>query len=73
MTIASIARFHPLNAGLEELVACIRIAKAVGAASLAEKETVLIRDKQGIRLLASIPTLLLTADLFPDDLKALAL
>jgi hypothetical protein len=73
MTIASIARFHPLNAGLEELVACIRIAKAVGAASLAEKETVLIRDKEGIRLLASIPTLLLTADLFPDDLKALAL
>lgn len=73
MTIASIARHHPFNAGLEELVACIRIAKAVGAASLVEKETVMIRDKRGVRLLASIPTFLLTADLFPDDLAALAI
>jgi hypothetical protein len=73
MTIASIAQHHPFNAGLEELVACIRIAKAVGAASLVEKETVIIRDKRGVLLLASIPTFLLTADLFPDDLAALAI
>ena len=73
MTIASIARFHPFNAGLEELVACIRVAKAVGAASLAEKETVVFHDKRGVRLLASIPTLLLNADLFPDDLGSLTL
>lgn len=73
MTIASIARFHPFNAGLEELVACIRVAKAVGAASLVEKETVVFHDKRGVRLLASIPTLLLNADLFPEDLEALTL
>ncbi len=73
MTIASLAELHPLNSGLEELVAHLRVAKAVGAASLESKETIVLRDKQGTAIQASIPTLLLTADLFPEDLKTLTL
>ncbi|TDB60282.1 DUF3375 domain-containing protein [Photorhabdus khanii] len=73
MTIASIAHYHPLNSGLEELVAYLRVAKSVGAALLEEKESIEMSDKQGVRLRASIPTFLLSADLFPDSLDELVL
>jgi hypothetical protein len=73
MTIASIVRHNPINAGLEELVAYLRVAKSMGVVSLEEIESVEIKDKRGMQLRASIPTFLLSADLFPDNLNELAL
>lgn len=71
MTVASIANLNPLKSGLEELIAYLRVAKAVGAASLDKKESVELCDKQGKLLRASIPTFLLSADLFPENLDEL--
>ena len=75
MTIGSVVKRFPITSGLEELVAYLRVAKAVEAPNLAgtdtEKETVEIIDKQGIRLKASIPTYSLSVELFPDDIEEL--
>ncbi|WP_340617933.1 DUF3375 domain-containing protein [Xenorhabdus entomophaga] len=73
MTIASIVIHNPISAGLEELVAYLRVAKSIGMVSLEENESVEIKDKQGVNLRASIPTFLLSADLFPDNLDELTL
>lgn len=67
MTIASIIKVNPLESGLEELVAYLRVAKSVGASRLEEKETVEFSDKEGALLQATIPTFLLGEDLFPKD------
>ncbi|PHM28527.1 DUF3375 domain-containing protein [Xenorhabdus budapestensis] len=73
MTIASIVIHNPIGAGLEELVAYLRVAKSIGMVSLEENESVEIKDKQGVHLRASIPTFILSADLFPDNLDELVL
>lgn len=73
MSIAGLADQNPLNSGLEELVAYLRVAKAVGATALDQKEDVAVVDKQGVTLKASIPTYLLSADLFPEDIDELVL
>ncbi|PIE20723.1 MAG: hypothetical protein CSA61_00740 [Neptuniibacter caesariensis] len=73
MSIAGLAAKNPLKSGLEELVAYLRVAKAVGATALEQKEEVALMDKQGVMLKASIPTYLLTLDLFPEDIDELAL
>ncbi|VAW46691.1 FIG149030: hypothetical protein [hydrothermal vent metagenome] len=73
MTIASIALKHPIKSGLEELVAYLRVAQSVGATTLESKEELDILDKQGIRVKASIPTYLLSADLFPDNIDEMVI
>ncbi|WP_250657083.1 DUF3375 domain-containing protein [Alkalimarinus coralli] len=73
MSIAGLAAKNPLKSGLEELVAYLRVAKAVGATALEQKEEVALMDKQGVMLKASIPTYLLTLDLFPEDIDELSL
>lgn len=73
MSIAALVRQNPIKSGLEELVAYLRVAKAVGAAVLEDKEEVVVTDKQGVIVHASIPVFLLSVDLFPDDLDKLAL
>ena len=73
MTIASVVERHPMNSGLEELVAYLRVAKSVGATTLDEKESVDVLDKRGIRLKASIPKYLLSADLFPDNIEEMVI
>ena len=73
MTIASIAKTTPMNSGLEELIAYLRVAQAVKAPLLPEKEQVTIKDKEGIYLQANIPAFLLSADLFPENLDELVL
>ncbi|WP_250655178.1 DUF3375 domain-containing protein [Alkalimarinus coralli] len=73
MSIAGLAAKNPLESGLEELVAYLRVAKAVGATALEQKEDVELMDKQGAMLKASIPTYLLTLDLFPEDIDELSL
>jgi len=73
MTIATVVSQHPMQSGLEELVAYLRVAKSVGAATLGDKENVEILDKQGILLKAAIPKYLLSADLFPDNIEEMVI
>lgn len=73
MTLASIAEINPIQAGLEELIAYLRIAKSVGATALEQTEQLVVRDKQANTLQATIPTFLLSADLFPTNLDELTL
>lgn len=71
MTIGSMVKRLPMTSGLEELVAYLRVAKSVAATTLIEKESVEFVDKQGVRLKASIPTYILSVELFPDDIEEL--
>lgn len=71
MTIAGLVSHNPLCFGLEELVAYLRVAKAVGAAELGNKEEVMVADKNDATLNALIPTFLLSRDLFPEDMDIL--
>ncbi|MBC3211301.1 DUF3375 domain-containing protein [Serratia fonticola] len=73
MTLAALAQHQPLEMGLEELVAWLRVAKAVKATELDEKETIMVTDKQGVQLNAVIPGYLLSAAMFPANLGELAL
>ena len=72
-TISQLTHQLPISEGLEELVAYIRIAHAVKATELASVEEVIINNHQGSILRASIPTLLLTASLFPENIEDLPL
>lgn len=67
MSIASINNYMPIQAGLEELVAFIRIAKAVKATDIGQTELILVNDKFGNQLKATIPKLILTTEHFPQD------
>ncbi len=73
MTISGLARQNQLQSGLEELVAYLRVARAVHATELGNKEEINILDQQNIRLKVSIPAVLLSADLFPDNIDELTL
>ncbi|MFC6685754.1 DUF3375 family protein [Marinobacter koreensis] len=73
MTIAGLLRHHPVNAGLEELVAYVRVAKSVKAAQLEDMERVELADKSGARFRATVPTFVLSAELFPPNLNELLL
>ena len=74
MSIAYLTQEQPLQAGLEELVAYLRIAKAIKAPQLTEQnEQIQFQDQHGVNLQASIPTYYLSAELFPENLDELAL
>ncbi|MFC0179255.1 DUF3375 domain-containing protein [Thorsellia kenyensis] len=64
---------NPIRAGLEELVAYLRIAKALNAVELNEKESVLVKDRHGLMIEAKVPVILVSEDLFPDDLDELGI
>ena len=70
-TLGALVNELSLTSGLEELVACIRVAKAVGATTLEKTETVEVRDKEGHHIKASIPTFIITSQLFPESLDDL--
>lgn len=72
-TIAGLLEVLPVQAGLEELVAYVRVAKAVNAATLERSEQVVIADRSGAQLRANVPALLLSAELFPENLDELVL
>ena len=72
-SIGGLIEQHPLGAGLEELVACLRVAKAVGATELDGEETVEISDLKGEKIRATIPELLLNASQFPQRLEELVI
>lgn len=71
LSLAGIAAHYPLRMGMEELVACFRIARAVGAAELPQKEEIVVQDREGHAICAQVPVLLLNAGLFPAQLEAL--
>ena len=73
MTIAGLLRHYPINAGLEELVAYVRVAKSVNAAQLDDVERVQFTDKNGAKLQATVPTFMLSAELFPTNRDELVL
>ena len=73
MTIAGLVTHHPVTAGLEELVAYVRVAKSVSAAKLEDVERVQLSDKNGVQFHATLPTYMLSAELFPADLDELVL
>ena len=70
-TVGAVIDQLSVNSGLEELVAYLRVARAAGATSLAQKEIVEVTDKNGVKLQATIPTYLLSPDLFPQDINDL--
>ncbi len=73
MSLAQIAELRPIQGGLEELVALVRIAKAIEAVSLEGVEHLVVADRQGQTIRAKIPVLLLSADQFPENLESLPL
>jgi hypothetical protein len=73
MTVAGIVNHRPITGGLEELVAHVRIAKAVSAVILEHPECLVVVDRAGNGIRANIPALLMSAEQFPMDLKELAL
>jgi len=73
MSIASIATKNSVNAGLEELIAYLRVAKSVGATMLDDQESIEIKDKHKGSIKVSIPVFLLSVDLFPENLNDLVI
>jgi hypothetical protein len=73
LSIAGLLRECPIEAGLEELVAYLRVAKAVKAPELQQIERVTLGDTNGVQLTANVPAFVLSADLFPDNLDELVL
>ena len=73
LSIGEVINEQPVTSGLEELVACVRVAKAIGATELEGKETVVIMDRNGEKIRATIPELLLSAQQFPQRLEELAI
>lgn len=73
LSVSALIERRPVKAGLEELVACLRVARAVGATELQGRETVRITDRNGRQLKAEIPHYLLSAEQFPERLEDLQL
>lgn len=73
LTIAAIIRQLPISEGLEELVAYMRVAQAVSATTLNDRENVIVYGSEGECLQASIPCYLLSADQFPERIEELSL
>jgi len=73
LSIGGLIKQSPVESGLEELVACLRVARAIGATELDGKEIVEITDRKGEIIRATIPGLVLSAQQFPRQLEELAL
>jgi hypothetical protein len=73
MTLGEVIEMRPLTAGIEELVAHVRIAQAVNAPREESTESLTILGQDGARLRATIPTYVLTPELLPAQIEDLAL
>lgn len=71
LTIGGVVAHTPVRAGLEELVGFLRIAHSVGAAGLDRRESVSFSERDGTRISATIPAVLLSTELFPESLDEL--
>lgn len=72
LTLAKVSELQPITAGIEELVAGLRVAKAINAPISEDTEFITLSDKQGNQLKAKIPCVYLSADLFPKQLDLIA-
>jgi hypothetical protein len=73
MTLADVIARRPVTAGLEELVACLRVAQAMKAPREESTESLYIHGRDGAVLRATIPTYVLTPELLPERIEELAL
>lgn len=64
LTIAQIGEVTAISRGIEELVAMVRVAKRHQAHELPGRERLIIQDRDGTRLEADIPKMLLSAAMF---------
>lgn len=67
MTIAQIINFEPISYGLEEIVAYIRLAKAIKVVDMNDTEILIVRDNESV-IEVKIPQYLLSAESFPKKL-----
>jgi hypothetical protein len=72
MTLGGVIARRPLTSGIEELVACLRVAQAVRAPRDESTETLLVKGHDGTMLRATIPTYVLTPELLPQRVEDLA-
>jgi len=73
MTLGGVVAKRPLTSGIEELVACLRVAQAVKAPRDEATESLLVKGRDGSILRATIPTYVLTPELLPQQVEDLAL
>jgi hypothetical protein len=73
MTLGDVIAMRPLTTGLEELVACLRVAQAVNAPREEGTESVVVMGREGTALRAKIPTYVLTPELLPGHVEDLPL
>lgn len=73
LTIKGISQFQPIKTGLEELVAFLRVAKAIGATEMENKESIEVCDKKGGRFNALVPMYMLHANQFPERIDEMAI
>ena len=73
MTLGDVLARRPVTAGLEELVACLRVAQAVNAVREESTESLLVSGRDGAMLRVRIPTYVLTPELLPEHVEELSL
>lgn len=73
MTLGGVIARRPLTSGIEELVACLRVAQAVKAPRDESTESLLVEGRGGTILRATIPTYVLTPELLPQQVEELQL
>lgn len=73
MTLGGVIAKRPLTSGIEELVACLRVAQAVKAPRDESTESLFVKGHDGAMLRATIPTYVLTPELLPQHVEDLAL
>jgi len=73
LTVKGLTEYIPIEEGLEELVAHLRVAASVSATRLVEKEDIVLKDKNGEEFKATVPGYLMNAGMFPDTIDELAL
>jgi len=73
LTLGQLNTLVPIEHGIEDLVVRVRIAHAVEALDLGAQETIEFTDKDGKRIRARVPSLVLDPERFPAHLEDLAL
>lgn len=69
-TLGDLTVLEPVKGGIEEVLALVRIAQAVGATRFeGQSETIYFTDERNRLMKARVPTLLMSAEDFPDDLS----
>ena len=73
MSLSKLIQLQPIEKGLEELVAYVRIAKAVKATHLNQTEQITFKDQNGALFEAKIPLYLLDSTDFPKNIDHLVI